>query len=305
MAGVLTLNLVLQKSKVDDIRRIQKLNICAAQLQDIGVLRQAANLEVLSMSLNEISELGAISNCRRLTELYLRKNLIRDINQVLHLSRLPYLEVLNLSDNPISRDPNYRRFVIAAIPPLERLDDRDITDAERDDALRVFPQLLSFAPPPSRYAQAMEGYAPPTVQERQAQARAVRNSGGGGGGPTPASRQNTNVSNAGPGKENRRGSAASSNAPIRKSPPVNVHHDPRAAPHGGGHAAGVVSTPSHAAPPPAPSRANAVNEYPSSTSAYGGPTEEGVVQAVKVLCSELSPEALSEVRRFIDSMGGY
>lgn len=292
MAGILTLNLVLQKSKVDDIRRIQKLNICAAQLQDIGVLRQAANLEVLSMSLNEIAELGAISNCRRLTELYLRKNFIRDINQVLHLSRLPYLEVLNLSDNPISRDPNYRRFVIAAIPPLERLDDRDITDEERDDALRVFPQLLNFAPPPSKYAQPAEGHIAPTVQERQAQARVARNSGGDGH-PAQASRQNTNISLAGRGNEGRRGSAASSNAPIHKSPPANVHQDPHAAAPRGGHT------------PPAPARAKAVNDYPSATSGYGGPTEEGVVQAVKVLCSELSPEALDEVRRFIDSMSDY
>lgn len=305
MAGVLTLNLVLQKSKVDDIRRIQKLNICAAQLQDIGVLRQATNLEVLSMSLNEVSELGAISNCRRLTELYLRKNYIRDINQVLHLSRLPYLEVLNLSDNPISRDPNYRRFVIAAIPPLERLDDRDITDEERDDALRVFPQLLNFAPPPSKYAQAAEGYTAPTLQERQAQARiAARNSGerdrGAAAGPASASRQNTNMSNAGRNNENRRGSAANSNAPIRKSP-VNVHQDPRAAvaAHGGGGSAARV------APSPTAARAKAVNEYSSTTSVYGGPTEEGVLQAVKVLCSELSPEALDEVRRFIDSIGQY
>lgn len=300
MAGVLTLNLVLQKSKVDDIHRIQKLNICAAQLQDIGVLRHASGLEVLSMSLNEISELGAISNCRRLTELYLRKNYIRDINQVLHLSRLPYLEVLNLSDNPISRDPNYRRFVIAAIPPLERLDDRDITDEERDDALSVFPQLLSFAPPASRYADATDGYRAPTVQERQAQARAARGSasgaqldlglgGGRGGSGNP---------------DHRRGSAASSNAPIRKAPPAHSHQDPHAAPR----AAAAAAAPPAPAPraPPAPARAKAVNDFPSSASlSGGGPSEEGVVQAVKVLCSELSPEALDEVRRFIDSMTGY
>ncbi|KPA86376.1 hypothetical protein ABB37_00566 [Leptomonas pyrrhocoris] len=306
MAGVLTLNLVLQKSKVDDIHRIQKLNICAAQLQDIGVLCQAANIEVLSMSLNEISEIGAISNCRRLVELYLRKNYIRDINQVLHLSRLPYLEVLNLSDNPISRDPNYRRFVIAAIPSLERLDDRDITDEERDDALRVFPQLLSFAPPPSKYAQATEGYVAPTVEERHAQAQAARHTGGNTG-PTLKSRQNANIGNAGYGNENQRGPAANSNAPIRKTPAANVHRDVQAAPrsgNGGGGNAGPTA-PAPKAPAPAPARAKAVNEYPSSASVDGGPTEEGVVQAIKVLCAELSSNSLDEVRRFVDSMRGY
>jgi len=161
MAGVLTLNLVLQKSKVDDIRRVQKLNVCAAQLTDIGCLRQAASLEILSLSLNEISDLGVLSNCQRLREVYLRRNTVRDINQVLHLTRLPYLEVLNLSDNPISRDPNYRRFVLAAIPSLERLDDVNISHEERQAAVRVFPELMYFAPPPSAYADPVDGAVPP------------------------------------------------------------------------------------------------------------------------------------------------
>ncbi|GET92848.1 hypothetical protein, conserved [Leishmania tarentolae] len=303
MAGVLTVNLVLQRSKTDDIRRVKKLNVCASQIQDIGVLRQAVALEVLSMSLNEITELGALSNCHRLAELHLRKNQIRDINQVLHLSRLPCLEVLNLAENPISRDPNYRRFVVAAIPSLERLDDRDITDVERDNALSVFPQLLSFAPPPSRYAQPMEGITPPTVQEREAQARAnitpVSHSGATGseaGHPNMYPRKVANNVGGfgGGGVHNGRGvSAATSNPTIHKTPPVSKYNESRRA----------------AAPPPARSspaaRAQAGNDYQSLSSYPPGPSEEGVVQAVKVLCSELSPEALDDVRRFLDSLSGY
>ncbi|CAJ1035020.1 Leucine-rich repeat, putative [Leishmania lindenbergi] len=303
MAGVLTLNLVLQKSKTDDIRRVRKLNVCASQIQDIGVLRQAVALEVLSMSLNDISELGALSNCHRLTEIHLRKNQIRDINQVLHLSRLSSLEVLNLSDNPISRDPNYRRFVVAAIPSLERFDDRDITDEERDSALAVFPQLLSFAPPPSRYAQPMEGIAPPTIQERQAHAQAsrmyARSSSAtmfAAGHPDVHHRQAASSASGGGGVGgyNGRGdSAAGSNPPIRRAPPASVHQDPQY---------GAAPTPARSSPVP---RAQAVNDYRSVSSFLPGPSEEGVVQAVKVLCSELSPEGLDDVRRFIDSLSGY
>lgn len=165
MAGVLTRNLVLQKAKVDDIRRVQKLNICAAQLQDIGVLRSASSVQTLSLSVNDIHELGALSSCVRLHELYLRKNQISDINQVLHLSRLRNLQVLNLSDNPVSHDPNYRYFVIAAIPSLVRLDDVNISDEERAAALNIFPQLTRFAPPLSQYAEPLDGHhympAPP------------------------------------------------------------------------------------------------------------------------------------------------
>lgn len=284
MAGVLTQNLVLQKSKIDDIRRVQKLNVCASQIQDIGVLRYAANLEVLSMSLNEISELGALSNCHRLTEVYLRKNHVRDINQILHLSRLPCLEVLNLSDNPISRDPNYRRFVVAAIPSLERLDDRDITDEERDAALSVFPQLLSFAPPPSKYAQPTEGFTPPTIQERQAQARANSTySAHSSSVMRPSSAQQAPHA-GGNANQQRRDPAPSNNASPRKAAPPAAHQDPYR---------------NAGAPPPQAPAA------PRGGAFVHGPSEEGVVQAVKVLCSELSPEALREVRRFIDSLSGY
>ncbi|KAG5492752.1 hypothetical protein JKF63_01332 [Porcisia hertigi] len=301
MAGVLTVNLVLQKSKVDDIRRVRKLNVCASQIQDIGVLRQAASLEVLSMSLNEISDLGALSNCRRLAEVYLRRNLISDINQVLHFSRLPSLEVLNLSENPICRDPNYRRFVVAAIPSLERLDDRDITDEERDNALEVFPQLLSFAPPPSKYAQPMEGIAPPTIQERQARAQGMSATYSG---PTASAL----VRHAAPHKEvmssvngggfgsvynGRSDSSAGSNPPIAKASSASVHQ--------GAHR-GVELPRPHSDPS---GRALPMDDYKLVSSYPAGPSEEGVVQAVKVLCSELSPRALDDVRRFIESLGRY
>ncbi|KAG5466372.1 hypothetical protein LSCM4_01522 [Leishmania orientalis] len=297
MAGVLTLNLVLQKSKTDDIRRVRKLNVCASQIQDIGVLRQAVVLEVLSMSLNEISELGALSNCRRLVEVYLRRNLIRDINQVLHLSRLPCLEVLSLAENPISRDPNYRRFVVAAIPSLERLDDRVITDEERESALAVFPQLLSFAPPPSKYAQPVEGITPPTLQERQAHARTNISCASYNRSPASAAgrndvhpRQATSSAAGGGGGLVYNGhveSPASTNPSMRYPQPVPMHQDPNHSPARQG------------------ARPHAVSDYQSISSYPSGPSEEGVVQAVKVLCSELSPEALDDVRRFIDSLAGY
>lgn len=258
MAGVLTLNLVLQKSKVDDIRRVKKLNVCSAQLTDIGVLRHAINLEVFSMSLNELTELGALSNCHHLREVYLRRNRIRDINQVLHFTRLPYLEVLNLSDNPICRDPNYRKFVLAAIPSLELLDDVKITHEERQAAVRVFPELIHFAPPPSAYADPVDA-ALPSHQQLQAQQS-----------PSVSQQQS------------------------RPQQPI-LHSRPNSNAN--------YSNNNHAA---APQRPPSKKAYPSGGgNSSVGPSEMGVVQAVKVLCSELSPKGLEEVRRFVDSMSGY
>ncbi|EPY26102.1 leucine rich repeat protein [Strigomonas culicis] len=304
MAGVLTQNLCLQKSKVDHMQRVTKLNVCAAQLNDIGTLRHATNLEVLSLSLNEIFEIGAISNCHYLRELYLRRNQIRDINQVLHLTRLPYLEVLNLSDNPICRDPNYRRFVIAAIPSLEKLDDAEVTDEERSDALRIFPELTMFAPPPSAYADAPDGAyvaaaqasAPPQQQRRgapaaqQAPQRQQQPPQGSAPGMRRASREASYESNNNAGRRRSRHNSTSA----RRE--ANVY---RAAPPAPGPAGGERR--------PKPQHRDAEDCGPRRGTATraAGPSEQAVLQAVKVLCTELSPQGLDELRRFMDSVSGY
>lgn len=279
MAGILTTNLICQKSKVDDIRRVGKLNICAAQLTDIGVVRFATGLEVLSLSLNDISEIGAISNCRALRELYLRRNLIRDINQVLHLSRLQRLAVLSLQDNPITKDPNYRRFVIAAIPSLDRLDDVDITDAERRDALSVFPQLTIFAPPASPYAEAQEGVPVPAPQQRRSKGSIRQGSGPSAAAAPPSHRDVESDMN----DSRSRGRRASfhQGTPAKKE----RHADP--------------------VPTPPPAQQQYSTDSRDGAAGFMGPTEEGVVQAVKVLCSELSPIGLEEIRRYVDSMLAY
>ncbi|EKF31716.1 hypothetical protein MOQ_004445 [Trypanosoma cruzi marinkellei] len=291
MAGVLTENLVLQKTKVDSIQRVRKLNVCAAQLSDIGVLRRACNLEVLSLSLNDVSELGVLENCRRLCELYLRKNRVEDLNQVLHLSDSPYLTVLTLAENPICQDPNYRRFVIAAVGSLRRLDDVDILPQEREEACRVFPNLRAIAPPPSMYCDPARGKVRP------------------GSGPIPgtvslakqtAQRSHHNSisayadDHAAHGNGDRRGSLSRSptrtHATKRRSTHLEFSHHSQFDP---------MNHPIHT------KRASSGNGGMGAIHLQPpqiGPTETGVVQAVKVLLSELSAESLEEVRRFIDAL---
>lgn len=112
MAGVLTINLVYQRAKTDEVDRIKVLNVCGSSLQDIDVLRQLRNLEILSLSVNDIEDIQPLKDLSNLRELYLRQNSISDVQQILHLRGLKRLKTLNLTQNPICRDPNYRRFVI-------------------------------------------------------------------------------------------------------------------------------------------------------------------------------------------------
>lgn len=58
----------------------------------------------------------------RLRELYLRKNSIRDINEIGCLKNLPRLRVLWLSDNPCANVEKYRMTVLKNLPKLTKLD---------------------------------------------------------------------------------------------------------------------------------------------------------------------------------------
>lgn len=51
-------------------------------------------------SINKINNLEDFSQCKRLEELYIRQNDIRDINQVCHLQNLSNLKNLWLGENP-------------------------------------------------------------------------------------------------------------------------------------------------------------------------------------------------------------
>ena len=57
-----------------------------------------------------------------LRELYLRKNSIRDINEIGCLKNLPKLRVLWLSDNPCANVEKYRMTVLKNLPKLTKLD---------------------------------------------------------------------------------------------------------------------------------------------------------------------------------------
>jgi hypothetical protein len=70
-----------------------------------------------------------------LQQLSLNDNFLDDLNGTLaELQQLNYLKVLDLFNNPIAQEDNYRLRVIGALETLDILDRHEITDQERDDA---------------------------------------------------------------------------------------------------------------------------------------------------------------------------
>lgn len=84
------------------------MNLWGNDLDDLSILIEFPNIEILSLSLNKINSLKDFAHCTKLTELYLRKNLIAELSEINYLVHLPNLRVLWLSHNPCAEHPYYR-----------------------------------------------------------------------------------------------------------------------------------------------------------------------------------------------------
>lgn len=58
-----------------------------------------------------------------------------DLSEITHLLSLPELRCLWLSNNPIADEDNYRLTVLRTLPGLTKLDDKVVTNEEREAAL--------------------------------------------------------------------------------------------------------------------------------------------------------------------------
>ena len=134
MSKKLSRELIAQKVKSDRIESIRNLNLWGSNIEDISIIEDMPSLEIVSLSVNKIKTLRPFANLANLRELYLRRNLISNLNEIKYLTDCQNLSVLWLSENPICDNPNYRAVIICVLPQLQKLDDIAITDKERSKA---------------------------------------------------------------------------------------------------------------------------------------------------------------------------
>ncbi|XP_055533915.1 uncharacterized protein LOC129723613 isoform X2 [Wyeomyia smithii] len=134
----LTEEMVIARSKQSDLAAIKKLNCWGSELSDVSIIRRMRGVEVLAFSVNRISTLADFENCLNLQELYLRKNNLTEIDELVYLQNLPKLKYLWLEENPLvdTAGPSYRQIVLRALPNLKKLDNVDVTPEEVADAMR-------------------------------------------------------------------------------------------------------------------------------------------------------------------------
>lgn len=91
---------------------------------------------------NITSILETLQHLKFLTNLTLNENQLTDIEEVIsELRHLKNVQVLDLSDNPITQEDNYRLRMIAELPWLHILDKQAITNEERKKAKKVLKKI--------------------------------------------------------------------------------------------------------------------------------------------------------------------
>ncbi|KAJ7289916.1 hypothetical protein O6H91_Y305300 [Diphasiastrum complanatum] len=114
-------------SKIENISHLPTLTLLDLsfnKIQKIEGLEALTNLEDLSLYNNQIEKTSGLETLQNLNSLSLGKNFLKSLDSVLSLRRLKCLRVLTLEGNPISKDPEYRNYVIAHVEDLKYLDHR-------------------------------------------------------------------------------------------------------------------------------------------------------------------------------------
>jgi len=131
MGKPLSEDLIKMRGKTDNLSLIENLNLWGSELTDVSLIQEVPNVRILSLSVNHIDTLKHFASLFKLQELYMRRNNIKALSEIIYLAKLRDLRTLWLGENPVSSTPFYREFVIKTLPSLTKLDDKAITDDER------------------------------------------------------------------------------------------------------------------------------------------------------------------------------
>ena len=173
----LTQETILKKAQVSKLEEVQHLNFWGNSLEDVSIISKCPNVETIALSVNNVKTLKPFANCHKLKELFLRKNDIENLNELYYLRGLNSLQTLWLTDNPLFEKKDYRLFCIALLPQINKLDEVDITNDEKQLAKKMFPNPESVVKPPGEISAKPPSSAPTksaAPPQNDAQVRALQ-----------------------------------------------------------------------------------------------------------------------------------
>eukprot|EP00928_Gymnodinium_smaydae_P027750 TRINITY_DN21353_c3_g1_i1.p1 TRINITY_DN21353_c3_g1~~TRINITY_DN21353_c3_g1_i1.p1 ORF type:complete len:1571 (+),score=412.13 TRINITY_DN21353_c3_g1_i1:289-5001(+) len=92
-------------------------------------LRALRELRIEDNGLKSLEHLGPLP---RLHALHLSSNRIAEVNELEHMRNLRHLVIVHLAQNPVSRKPLYRAFLVCSVRSLRAIDGKEVTEEERE-----------------------------------------------------------------------------------------------------------------------------------------------------------------------------
>ncbi|XP_041637122.1 leucine-rich repeat and guanylate kinase domain-containing protein [Cheilinus undulatus] len=120
-------------SKISGLEALPLTHLCLRgnQLERIEGLENLKSLQVLDLSMNHLTSLSGLQNLHLLGAVNLEKNLISEIQECKHIHNLFLLRDLNLLENPVQEQLDYRLAVVFLLQHLTLLDQEKVTVEEK------------------------------------------------------------------------------------------------------------------------------------------------------------------------------
>jgi len=136
-------NLISKIENLEHIINLTWLDLSFNQIKKIEGLEKLTKLQDLTLFNNQISKIENIEHLTELNVLSIGNNRIESKSELDCLHKFDNLRILNLAGNPITKMPDYVRYIIARFNKIRYLDFRLIDTEQVIDANEVFKSELS------------------------------------------------------------------------------------------------------------------------------------------------------------------
>ncbi|XP_028986347.1 centrosomal protein of 72 kDa isoform X2 [Betta splendens] len=132
--------LQLQHPCLGDVRSLSLPGTFEVKIRHLGnALNNFVRLKSLDLSCNALTSIKGVQHLKSLERLILYYNCIPSLEEVKVLFELPALKELDLRLNPLVKSyPDYRSYLVHAMPSLRKLDSCSVRDTERKVAIMQF-----------------------------------------------------------------------------------------------------------------------------------------------------------------------
>ena len=135
-------NVIKEIVNLDHLTRLVWLDLSFNNITKIQGLDSLVSLRDLTLCNNRITTIEGLDKNTSIQCLSLGNNKVKNLENIGYLRSFPVLQMLNLMGNPVSKEDEYRQYVISHVEQLHYLDYSLITDPERIQARETFQDEL-------------------------------------------------------------------------------------------------------------------------------------------------------------------